>query len=64
MKAGDLVKVDYTINSQWSPTGLILERKYDAGEIEWPGSWRCLVLFNDGEKAWVMEKELIVVSSA
>jgi hypothetical protein len=64
MKAGDLVKVDYTINSKWAPTGLILERKYDPGEIEWPGCWRCLVLFNDGEKAWIREKELIVVSFA
>jgi hypothetical protein len=62
MKAGDLVKVDYTINSQWSPSGLILERQFNHDERG--GYWKCLILFNDGEKAWVRQKELIIVSSA
>ena len=65
MKIGDLVAYSYTkLSGLHSPNGLVLKREYDPGELEWPGAWRCLVRFADGEQAWVHEKELIIISSA
>jgi len=65
MKIGDLVIFEYTkLSGLHSPNGLVLKRLYDHAEHDWPGEWRCLVQFSDGEKVWIPQKELVVISSA
>ncbi len=68
MKVGDIVKVTYTLvtgaASERAPAGLILKREYDFGDLQYLGERRCFILFTDGIKAWVNEKDLTVISSA
>ncbi len=62
---GDLVAYSYTkLSGLHSPRGLVLKLQYDPGELEWPGGWTCLVQFTDGERAWVNERNLMVISTA
>jgi len=68
VKVGDLVKVTYTLVTgvapERSPAGLILKREYDFGDLQYLGERRCFILFTDGIKAWVNEKDLTVISPA
>ena len=67
MKIGDLVKVKYHIATPYNPltdTGIILNRVYDNGEVEFVGGWKLFVLFNNGTKMWVEAEDFEVLSEA